>query len=301
MKLSWIEDFLTLCGSGTFSKAAQRRNVTQPAFSRRIQMLENWLGVQLIDRRTHRCELTATAARFEPELRRLASTIYELRSHMRADSVSQSSIALTAQHTLMVTHLPKLLRFLQNRHQETTFRVRTGNLDECVAQLTRAEADLLLCFEVNGESPPEWGVELERVKIGNERLLPVTARTANGQPLFDPDYVDSIKLLNYPEESFLGQVVRRQCLPDLVRRYTTETVCESAFTVGIKEMAMAGMGIAWLPHGLVQRDLDAGDLFSLHEKLGSPLLTVTIYRVSGSRLPALDQIWSILERETLEL
>lgn len=55
MTLSGFEDFLTLTGSGTFSKAAQQRNVTQPAFSRRIQMLENWLGVQLIDRKAAPC------------------------------------------------------------------------------------------------------------------------------------------------------------------------------------------------------------------------------------------------------
>ena len=45
-----LEDFLSLCRHRSFSHAAQERNVTQPAFSRRIRALEEWLGVVLFDR-----------------------------------------------------------------------------------------------------------------------------------------------------------------------------------------------------------------------------------------------------------
>ena len=45
-----LEDFLSLYRHKSFSHAAQERNVTQPAFSRRIRALEEWLGVVLFDR-----------------------------------------------------------------------------------------------------------------------------------------------------------------------------------------------------------------------------------------------------------
>ena len=47
MNLSWLEDFLALAASGNFSRAAQERHMTQPAFSRRIRALEEWLGATL--------------------------------------------------------------------------------------------------------------------------------------------------------------------------------------------------------------------------------------------------------------
>lgn len=44
MDIKWIEDFLVLAEQGSFTKAAETRFVTQPAFSRRIRSLETWLG-----------------------------------------------------------------------------------------------------------------------------------------------------------------------------------------------------------------------------------------------------------------
>lgn len=302
MKLAWIEDFLTLVDAGTFSKAAALRNVTQPAFSRRIQMFENWLGVELVNRRSHRLELTDTAARFEPALRRMMSESYELRSRMRADALAERRIGLTAQHTLMVSHLPRLLRLLRDRHPGVAFRVRTGNLEDCVAQLTRGEADLLMCFEVEGEPLPGYAAEeLDRIPLGVEQLIPVAAGDAAGNPRFDPERSQSIELLSYPEDSFLGRVVRSQCLPALVRDHTVETVCESAFTMGIKEMALSGLGIAWLPHRLIERELQEGSLAALHDSLGSPALTICVYAVAGEHDSTFDELWSTLRSGAVAL
>lgn len=302
MKLAWLEDFLTLIEAGTFSRAAQARNVTQPAFSRRIQALEQWLGVKLVERRGHRLELTATATRYEPAMRRLVATMYELRSHMQAESLARARVALATQHTLMVSHLPKLLRLLQEHQPDTAFTVRTGNLEECLAQMARGEADLLLRFEADGEAlEQDHATELERLVLGHERLVPVSARGPDAKPLFDPGESASIPLLNYPENSFLGRVVRRECLPGLVRHYSIDSACESAFTVGLKEMALAGMGIAWLPHGLIERELGAGELVSLQEKLASPRLTVSLCRKPTEPPAPVAAIWALLEQDTPRL
>ena len=50
MNLTWLEDFLALAASGNFSRAAEERHMTQPAFSRRVRALEEWLGAELFDR-----------------------------------------------------------------------------------------------------------------------------------------------------------------------------------------------------------------------------------------------------------
>ena len=47
MELKWLEDFISLANTHNFSRSAEQRNVTQPAFSRRIRALENWLGTSL--------------------------------------------------------------------------------------------------------------------------------------------------------------------------------------------------------------------------------------------------------------
>ena len=60
MNLSWLEDFQALAESGNFSRAAEQRHMTQPAFSRRVRALEEWLGVALFDRSTQRVYLAQT-------------------------------------------------------------------------------------------------------------------------------------------------------------------------------------------------------------------------------------------------
>ena len=50
METKWLEDFVSLAETRSFSRSAQVRHVTQPAFSRRIQALEAWTGIDLIDR-----------------------------------------------------------------------------------------------------------------------------------------------------------------------------------------------------------------------------------------------------------
>ena len=53
MELIWFEDYLALSETLSFSKAAEARHVTQPAFSRRIRALEDWVGAPLFVRTTH--------------------------------------------------------------------------------------------------------------------------------------------------------------------------------------------------------------------------------------------------------
>ena len=71
MELAWLEDFLALAEQRNFSRAAVARNISQPAFSRRVRMLEDWLGAPLFDRDTHRVELTEAGAAFLPVAREL--------------------------------------------------------------------------------------------------------------------------------------------------------------------------------------------------------------------------------------
>src|SRR6201987_3045750 len=64
MDLNWLEDFLAIAEDGGFSRAAERPHVTQPALSRRIKALEEWLGTPLFERSSHTLTLTAAGTTF---------------------------------------------------------------------------------------------------------------------------------------------------------------------------------------------------------------------------------------------
>ena len=75
LNLSWLDDFLALAESGNFSRAAEERHMTQPAFSRRIRALEEWLGTELFDRSSQPARLTAAGEWFRDIARELMARV----------------------------------------------------------------------------------------------------------------------------------------------------------------------------------------------------------------------------------
>jgi len=64
MELQWIDDFLALCQTRNFTRAAEARCTTQSAYSRRVQKLEEWLGAPLFYRESRPVSLTLPVRNF---------------------------------------------------------------------------------------------------------------------------------------------------------------------------------------------------------------------------------------------
>jgi DNA-binding transcriptional LysR family regulator len=299
MKQLWIEDFLTLVDSGTFSRAAALRHVTQPAFSRRIQMLEAWLDVELIDRHTQPMCLTAVAQRHVPAFRTLLNDLNQLRSRMQADHNGSARIVLATQHSLTITRLPALLELLTHTHNpRIDFNVFSEDRDKCVALFMQGQADLLLCMEEKNDPLYKLVPESCRLPMGQEKLVPLSATDSKGKAKHRPKAGMPLNLLAFPQSSFLGRIMREQIFNPLTQSHQIEIVHESVFLAGVKEMLLAGLGVAWLPESLVERELKSGDLVSLVYLKGSfkPVtLQLGLYRNDHSSYPgALDRIWEML-------
>ena len=88
METKWLEDFVSLVETRSFSRSAQLRHVTQPAFSRRIQSLEAWAGADLVDRSSYPMRLTPAGETLYPQalemLQALQGTRAMLRTHASA-------------------------------------------------------------------------------------------------------------------------------------------------------------------------------------------------------------------------
>ena len=88
METKWLEDFVSLAETRSFSRSAQLRHVTQPAFSRRIQALEAWAGTDLVDRSSYPTRLTPAGETLYSQslemLQALQSTRAMLRGHSAA-------------------------------------------------------------------------------------------------------------------------------------------------------------------------------------------------------------------------
>ena len=296
MELKWLEDYLTLTETRSFSKAARRRHVSQPAFSRRIQALEDWLGVTLVDRSRKPLQITALAEQNEAELRSIVSRFHELRSQLRAEEAGERRITFAVQHSLAAAFLPSLLQHVRDAGLRHPYRLRSANKEDCVALLMKGEADILVCYESALATTGLPAASVRRLDLGQERLLLVSAVGTDGRPVFGrPEEAErELPLIAYPQTSFLGKLLWEERLPDLVRRRPLETVCISAFTFAVRGLALNGLGIAWLPESLIDDDIKAGRLQALNDVAPPCPMNVAVYAPRSAPSASLDSLWAAL-------
>lgn len=288
MELKWLDDYLALIETGSFSAAAEKRHVSQPAFSRRIQMLESWLGVSLIDRSRKPLRFTPLAEQHEAAFRNLATQIYEFKSTLRSDATQAPSMVMSAQHSLAAAYLPTFLEELRALLPEQRFRIRSQNRNDCVALLMRGHADILLIYEsgqIASSVPPQLA---SSCTLGEDALVLVaSAKLCASNDLGRPDH--PLPLLCFPPDSFFGQAVRAQALPELMHSRLVAVQYVSEFSLGLREMALIHQGAAWLPRSLIAQDLKQGTLRELDSIGSSVPLTIVAYFVirSGNALQTL--------------
>jgi len=99
MDMNWLDDVLILLEEGNMTRAAARRNITQPAFSRRIRSFENWLGVRVLDRGTNKINITPTLRSNESEIRALVTRINDLKGKLAHYDPASTIVSIAAQHS----------------------------------------------------------------------------------------------------------------------------------------------------------------------------------------------------------
>lgn len=254
MELKWLDDYIALIDTGSFSAAAQRRHVSQPAFSRRIQMLEAWLGVTLIDRSRKPLRLTQVAAEHQAAFRSLVSRVYEFRALLNSAALDSAVITIAAQHTLAAAYLPAVLARLQSLDPAQRYRIRSENRTDSVAMLMRGEAEILVTYETP-QSPCGIPPAMARREVLGRDELMLVANPALHSTLARAGAGDTVPMLCFPPESFFGQAVRADAMADLMRRHPVAVRCVSEFAMGLRELTLIGQGAAWLPRALIRDDL----------------------------------------------
>ena len=272
MELKWLEDLLALLEEKSITRAAERRHVTQPAYSRRVRQLEEWLGVELVNRSTKPVNIRPIGLAMEGEVRDLVNRFYALRNKAHEN---QNKITFIAQHTLSVSRVPQIIRHINQLSPKTSFRVMPANNDGCETLFLK-EGGLLLCYQTSNRPIDFTDASILKLKLGNDYLLPVVSREM-AVSLGVVKEGMKLPILMYPKGGFLAECLANTCLPGIYRDYRVELVCESAFSASLKEMVLGSMGIAWLARDLIHTELENGDLISLEEPLGSVVLDVLLF------------------------
>lgn len=293
MRTDWLEDILALLEERNLTRAAARRNITQPAFSRRVRGFEDWLGVRVLNRGTNRIEIDPALVASEKEIRAIAARLRALRAGIADYDPATSSLCVAVQHAPFLSRFPEMAQRARQAFPGLRLLVREGNLDDCVGLMLRGDARMLLCYEAESAGPLPFGAGVARGLWGRDGLVPVVGGALRDEIAAEGAPPADLPAIVYPEDSYFGSVLARRARRFGTAAFARTVVCETTFSAGIREMALAGLGIAWLPTGMVRRDLRAGELVSLAGALGTEPLEIAIYADLGSRTAAaLLKLWA---------
>lgn len=297
MQLKWIEDLLAIAHTRSFSRAAELRFVTQSALSRRVKSLEDWVGVELVNRGTYPVELTPAGRRFCELSQDSVSALNELRSQLREEArMPGRSIQITAGHTLSLTFLPKWLKQFHQRSGNFNARVVAANVHDAVVALAEGSCDLMI-----GYHHPLVPIMLDDDKfvsltLGFEEFIPVCAADAHGQPQFAlPGTArQPLPYLAYTATTFMGRVV------DLILNnadgpYHLRSCYEADMAMLLTNMVAEGYGLAWLPISAVSDELASGKLVRAGGDHWSVQLEIRSYRAIANKNPTMQELWASLD------
>jgi DNA-binding transcriptional LysR family regulator len=297
LDLAWLEDFLVLAESGNFSRAAQARAIAQPAFSRHIKGLEEWVGVELFDRSAHPAVLTEAGKRLLPAVEDMLQRLLAARTQARqASEQSALSLRFAATHVLSLTFFPRWLGELESRLSMGPIQMVSDSSQACEDLMLQRRVQFVLCHghaAVAGRLD-ESGCPMRR--LSEDVLMPVSAPGADGQPRHCVEDAKGtpVPVLLYSLESGLGRIMRALMGPAL-----DSPAFAAAFTahhaVLLKTMALEGRGVAWLPRSLICDEVAQGRLLPAADPGWNVPVDIRLYRPVQPLSVLAEALWAQVE------
>lgn len=290
METVWLEDFICLARVQNFTRAAEERNVTQPAFSRRIKSLENWLGVPLFERSSYPVKLSGAGVEFLPVAKDTIASLTNTRQTIRSEeSGNVPFVRFAVLHTISMNYLAGRIDELERQFPQLRVRVYSHHLRTCCQLFAEGICDFLLYYSHATVAPEFNESQFSRQDIGSERLLPV-AQTAKAQKLgwsLD-DESKILPYLSYDPATFLGTVVDQTIGH---HKEHLDITYMDALTETIKRRTLSGSGIAWLPESAVRQEIKQNELSIIGSEKWHAQLNLTLI-CRPSRLDELSAaIW----------
>ena len=294
MRLEWLEDILAIASTGSFSGAAERRRLTQSAFSRRIQQIENYVGVELFDRTQKPVHLRPTTLAQSAQIEHIAAALRQLVADLRrGDRIASNRIVIASQHSLTTSLAPTIIRGLQRQDEGVYVRLRSANLDECIGLLLSRQVDIAIVYQLPDEPDEIIAGFLETVLVGTDRLIPVCDAELGGKIRASAAGME-IPYIDYPADVFFGKVMARKIVPALGKMTLAVPKAETALTLAAVEMAASGVAVAWVPDSVARPHIANGRIVDLSDTLPSCPLQVRALRLVSKPGPAEAALWAQL-------
>ena len=250
MDIAALQSFLAVAETGSFSRAAERVFLTQPAVSKRIAALENQLGTRLFDRIGKRAQLTpAGTALFERARRVLRELDDVKRSIADLAGTIAGELRLATSHHIGLHRLPEPLRRFHATYPQVRLDLRFMDSEQACNEVARGEIELAIVT-----LPPKLDAPLRADAVWDDPLDIVVARH---HPLAGARGAQLRELAAYP--AILpgpGTYTREVILKALGGwRHKIDIGMATNYLEVLKMLASIGLGWSALPRTMIDDSL----------------------------------------------
>ena len=251
MDFEQLKTFLEVWRQKSFSRAAEKLLITQPAVSAQIRSLEKEMGAALFHRKGGKVTFTAAGRVFEPfaehsveTQRHIMMTIAELQRSPRGE------ISISANESTSLYVLPNVFAEFKKQYTKVSLTIVRSDKSRTMEALINREVD----FGVVSLPIKDQRFKVELINK-DEIVLVVPA----GHALCKSSKVTLEQLARYP--LLLPKAGRQRELLDNIFRmhdYHPRTVMEVESSELLKRFIVAGLGMGFLPRTTVLEDAKAG-------------------------------------------
>lgn len=297
MELIEIEAFVAVAAAGSFTRAALALHLSQPAVSRRLDLLERELGAPVFDRIPTGARLTEAGEAFLPHAHRALAAVRDGAAAVDALQTGDSgTITLAIVGTLASTGLTDRLVAFRAGHPDVRIELRTARSDEVSALVRRGEVSLGLRYF------PDPAEAIVSTPVSNEELIVVCSGSSGRAGVESWDTVNPSALAGQAWVAFpldtgssgepFARVLEHQLA--ITGLGESERIVVDSLTAQ-KRLIEAGFGLGLLPASAVDEELRLGSLRHLQvPALETTVPVVLLTRRDGYLSPATRRLVAVL-------
>jgi DNA-binding transcriptional LysR family regulator len=262
----------------SFSQAAERLGVTQPAVSLQIRSLEQRLGRQLLDRSGRRVEPTEAGRRLYASAQRVLAAEEHLLEELDADDEGAitGTLELGASTGPGGTVVPLLLCEFQEQHPDVGVRLTVSDTQTVVDRVAERELEL----GIVGAGRRHRGVAFEPF-FSDEVVLACPAEHRFAGKTVSLDDLKGEKLIVMQDGAGVRQVIEDELRKAGMRLRDLDVRLELGLQESVRSAVLAGHGIAFISRLAIEADLAAGRISTARVRGLDPVREIFLARATG--------------------
>jgi DNA-binding transcriptional LysR family regulator len=262
----------------SFSQAAERLGVTQPAVSLQIRSLEQRLGRQLLDRSGRRVEPTEAGRRLYASAQRVLAAEEHLLEDLDADDEGAitGTLELGASTGPGGTVVPLLLCEFQEQHPDVRVRLTVSDTQTVVDRVAERELEL----GIVGAGRRHRGVAFEPF-FSDEVVLACAADHRFAGKTISLDDLKGERLIVMQEGAGVRQVIEDELRKAGMRLRDLDVRLELGLQESVRSAVLAGHGIAFISRLAIETDLAAGRIATARVRGLDPVREIFLARATG--------------------